>query len=238
VRQTFPVGGPIAIEVDQLAGRLRLDLTGEADTATVEADTIQTGRAGWIDDMLAAVTDDAAHYGARAAEQVSVRFDPARDDGTDTPGRLAVDTRGAAHGWRHRYDVRITAPARSTVSASTQSADIELDGVAGGLRVRSTSGRVRAGAIAGNAVVKTISGDVSISDARAGRLRVESVSGDALIAIHSGVGSTIALTSVSGRLHSDLPVRDRGDAADGLDIAVRTVSGDVILRRADVAVDP
>src|SRR5699024_9905544 len=103
------------------------------------------------------------------------------------------------------------------------------------LRIRSTSGAVWVDSTTAETEIRTISGDIVIADAHRGRVRLDSVSGHLAVTVHPGTRSAVALTSVSGRVHSDLAVR-RG-APDGgmpgppeLDIAMRSVSGNVELR--------
>ncbi len=94
--------------------------------------------------------------------------------------------------------VQARVPHGSGVKIKTASADMEIDGRLAELDVNSVSGDLRVrGEIAGDAKVKTVSGDTELE--RVGRdLSLQSVSGDA----RSGpVGGSVDTKTVSGDVH-------------------------------------
>jgi len=81
--------------------------------------------------------------------------------------------------------------------------------------------------------VKTASGQVSIDEARQGTIELDAASGDLRVGVRSGVVARLDLTTISGRVRSELPVED-SQPADGasLEIRARTVSGDLLVSAA------
>ena len=69
-----------------------------------------------------------------------------------------------------------------------------------------------------------------------GRLQLKTVSGDAAVGVVPGRRVWLELSSVSGRMRSDLDDEPSGAEADAgpatVSISARTVSGDVRVRRA------
>lgn len=139
-------------------------------------------------------------------------------------------------------------------SVTTASGDIDLDAVDGELRVHSASGDVHADHVSGpvtvrsasgdidlkradhDVTVQSASGDVTIDGLRYGRTSIQSVSGDVDLAVLPGLQLHLELTSVSGDTQPHLDLS--GDAAPNagsvaLDVKVRTVSGDITVRRSD-----
>ena len=164
-------------------------------------------------------------------------------------GRVAVQTASgdvaAEHGGSAQVrsasgDVRLTHVDGPAV-VGTASGDVRVDEPAGPLEVRTASGDVVVGTVAAGLEVKTASGDVRVERAVAGTLRVTTVSGDTGIAVEPGLRVWLDVQSVSGRLVSDLddegPATTRGDRDAVLSLLLKSVSGDLRLRRA-TAVPP
>jgi DUF4097 and DUF4098 domain-containing protein YvlB len=119
------------------------------------------------------------------------------------------------------------------VAVKTTSGDVELRAVGGELVVAVVSGDVSVGAVGGDCRINTVSGDVELRELRGSAL-VNAVSGDVELGIPPGLRLWLDLRSASGDVRSDL---DPSDAASGGDAAaaeltVRTVSGDIRIRRA------
>ncbi len=55
---------------------------------------------------------------------------------------------------------------------------------------------------------KTASGDITVEDARAGVVSLNAASGDLHVGVRSGVTAHLDVSSVSGRIRSDLPIKD------------------------------
>jgi hypothetical protein len=132
-------------------------------------------------------------------------------------------------------DARIgSVSGRTTVG--TASGDLRIGAAEGGLEVRTASGDVEAESTAGAVSLSTASGDVRLGAMGAGQLKLKTVSGDVEIGVIPGLRVWLDLSSVSGRMESQLD--GDGPAGDGpaqLDLSMRSVSGDLRIRRAAAA---
>ena len=143
------------------------------------------------------------------------------------------------------------------VDVRTGSGDVRLGSVLGTLRVRTGSGlvdvvsldamgslgntgtvhtgtgNVRFGAVGCDLTARTGRGDLIVVDASAGRLELNSGSGQLRVGIHAGVRAELDISSGSGAAHSELPVT--GPPAEG-DVALRvkgrTGSGNALITAA------
>jgi DUF4097 and DUF4098 domain-containing protein YvlB len=133
------------------------------------------------------------------------------------------------------------------------SGDVRLGTVVGGTRVRTASGDVTAarlgtldvttasgdvtvGTLGGELLAKTASGDVQVADASAGTVEATTASGDITVAVRRGTAVHLELSTVSGAVRSELPVDDgQPQGGAGLQLRLRSISGDVLVRRAGVA---
>ncbi len=115
----------------------------------------------------------------------------------------------------------------------TTSGDVQIRSVGGDLVAAAVSGDVNVGTVGGKCRVSTVSGDVEI-DELAGQATVNGVSGDVELGIAAGRRLWLDVRSASGDVHSDLDVGDAppSDDAPVAELTVRTVSGDVRIRRA------
>jgi hypothetical protein len=197
----FPHAGPVDATIRVGAGLI--DIVGaDATSATVEVSP--------YDESSASRT---------AAAETRVAFDR---------GRLTVESpdRGAG-GWiRRSGQVRVSVrlPQQSTVSVTTGSADIRLDGPLGAAEVQSGSGDLSAGHVAGDLTFRTGSGDIQVTEI-GGHLRGHTGSGDVAVRLAKGPAE---VKTASG----DVTI----DAADAA-VWASTASGDVQVRtlRGDTA---
>jgi DUF4097 and DUF4098 domain-containing protein YvlB len=120
------------------------------------------------------------------------------------------------------------------LSVHSASGDVRGGTVGGGLTSRSASGDVRIDAVGGSVKAQSASGDIEIDSLWSGVTRVNSASGDVQLGVAEGVSVWLDLTSISGDTRSELPVSESAPAgrAATLNLHVRTVSGDVKIRRS------
>ncbi|HEY7101964.1 MAG TPA: DUF4097 family beta strand repeat-containing protein [Mycobacteriales bacterium] len=149
-------------------------------------------------------------------------------------GQVSLDTvDGDAEVHCASGDVTIgSARATRVHSASGQ---VRIDRAGGDIEVHSASGQIRIGVAEGSVNAKTASGDITVEDARTGTVSLNAASGDLHIGVRAGVTAHLDVSSVSGRIRSDLPVNDAApDSGASLDVRARTVSGNVVIAPASV----
>jgi Putative adhesin len=117
-------------------------------------------------------------------------------------------------------DYEIKVPSQADLDLKGVSSNIQLDDVAGAIRVRSVSGEVTAARLRGEIELGSVSGDVRGRDL-AGQLALESVSGD--VKAEGDFGDVRAKT-VSGEIELATPL------ASGGSYEFHSVSGDAIVR--------
>jgi DUF4097 and DUF4098 domain-containing protein YvlB len=191
---------------------LALALGAPALRAQNTLDTTLAARAG----TRLSVSNTAGEVTVRAWDRQQVRivaeYDRARVEVTEAAGRISVRTTSR----RSESEVAfaITVPNGMAVEVSGVSTDVTLDGVCGPASVNTVSGDVE-GRCVGEATVQSVSGDVTIADARAG-LEVSSTSGDVVV---RGARGDVTASSVSGDIQLS--------QIDGTIVGAETVSGDV-----------
>jgi DUF4097 and DUF4098 domain-containing protein YvlB len=128
-------------------------------------------------------------------------------------------------------DVR-AARTESAVAVSTGSGDIELGTAAGPAVVKTGSGDFRVVEAAGDVSLSTGSGALLIETARRGRISVKGASGDVQIGVPAGIPVWTDISTISGRISSDLQgAGEPAEGADHLEVRATTVSGDVVLHQ-------
>ncbi len=122
--------------------------------------------------------------------------------------------------------------AGETASVNTASGDVQLqpgrrrgDGDHGQRRPEHRrGGRVGPG--------QTASGDINLHSTARGEVGLKTVSGDMLIGVEAGAEVYLDLSSLSGKIKSQLEETDGGSGA-GLQLRCRSVSGDIRVVRAE-----
>lgn len=138
----------------------------------------------------------------------------------------------------------------SDTEVRTASGDVRLASVGGDLNVHSASGEVDIGRVDGSATVRTASGDVGLGvasssvtvhtasgDVRlgsvaAGRVSIQSASGDVEVSIARGAGAYIDAKSMSGDVTSELDVEKTVPGGSTVDLKATSMSGDIRIRSA------
>ena len=119
------------------------------------------------------------------------------------------------------------------VSVKTTSGDVLARSIGGDLVVAVVSGDVKVSTVGGDCRVNTVSGDIEIGELGGGAT-INGVSSDVELGVAAGRRLWLDVRSATGDVRSDLDVGDTPgpDDARVSEITVRTVSGDVRLRRA------
>src|SRR6266700_78054 len=226
----FACSEPIDANVSLASGTVAVTAT-PTDVVTVQ---VHRGRPS--DPARLEADDD------RLADDVSVDFADHHLVVSELPKR--------GLGWRSKgLHFVISMPAGSRAAVSAASADVTCQGEYGAVDVRTASGSIDVAAVRGHAEVSTMSGDVRIRIADAsvtartasgsvrvasvarGRADLTSVSGDIDVKVAPGTGVFLDLSSLSGRVTSDLAAPDQEGDAD-LRLRCQTVSGAVQVSRA------
>ena len=122
-------------------------------------------------------------------------------------------------------------------SIGSASGDVRVCRAQGPLKLRTASGDVSVEHSSGDVSVSTASGDVNVGGTTGGVVQVKTVSGDVSVGVAPGLRVWLDLSSVSGRMDSELA--DDGTNGDGppaLTLALRSVSGDMRIHRSTVPV--
>ncbi|QIK66140.1 DUF4097 family beta strand repeat protein [Nocardioides sp. HDW12B] len=117
-----------------------------------------------------------------------------------------------------------------TLNVMSGSGDVTVGTAGSKTVVRTGSGDLELGETSGAVTLTTGSGDLTVRHARAGRLSAKGGSGDVRVAVPRGLPVWTDITSMTGRVRSDL--ESVGAPAEGdphLEVLARTMSGDVVL---------
>lgn len=126
---------------------------------------------------------------------------------------------------------RLEGPA--TVHAA--SGDVRVDSAGSRIDVHTASGDVMVREAAAGCEVRTASGDQVLERLAGGQVRLDTVSGDIVAGIAKGTNLEVDAQTLSGDLRSEIPLdeeRSGGEGGSTVELRVRTVSGDLQLRRA------
>ena len=130
----------------------------------------------------------------------------------------------------HTPDLEIELPRRATVVIETSSAEIEVDGLHGDQRYRTSSGDMVLREVGGRIAIETVSGDVDVVATGQADVTLRTVSGD--VELRAGTLRSLGATTTSG----DLKIAGR--LAGPGPFSVVTVSGDALLAPAgDVRIE-
>jgi DUF4097 and DUF4098 domain-containing protein YvlB len=192
---TFHTPQPVELELTIPAGEIEVE-TADVDESTVTLE----GDERLVDQTVVELAGNTLRVeleGGKGPFGISIAL------GSFTIGRASL-----------RIHVRV--PHDSRVELSTAAADMVVRGRVGSLETKSASGDLSVDAhVAGDAVVKTVSGDVRML-AVGGELRAQTVSGDISAA---SVGGNIVAKSVSGDL--------RFESTREGNVTAQSVSGDI-----------
>ena len=259
----FPVGdGPHAVEVRNPAGSVTVQAVDGAPEYVVEIEALDKAAEELVDRVdlflvgsrlrvqaperrllrtpafavrVTAPAGAAARVAVASAD-TALRGELGRVELTGASGDAAVEDCADLQLRTASGDARIGSVTGSATVGSA-SGDLRIESVGGGLEVKTASGDIEVGSAGGDVSITTASGDVGIGRAHGGTVGVKTVSGDVEVGVVPGLRVWLDLSSISGRMTSQL---DADDDAAGNDpatvtVSVRTVSGDLRVRPAVAA---
>jgi DUF4097 and DUF4098 domain-containing protein YvlB len=264
--ESFPTPEPIELEIRNPLGTIEVT-AAETDTTTVQitpldgsdsADAADRVRVEMLADrrrLLVVAPERRIIFGrgARLAIAVTVpagsrlRTWSAAADVTchgrlasvkshTASGDIAVDeVTGGTDVHSASGDIRIGST--GAVSIHTATGAVRVDRAGGDVDVHSASGDVHVGLAEAGVRAHTATGDVTVAEAVSGVIELTAASGDLRVGVRPGVVARLDLSTVSGRVRSDLPVEDAPPDGGGpaLEIRSRTMSGTVAVGRATAA---
>jgi hypothetical protein len=118
------------------------------------------------------------------------------------------------------------------LAVSTGSGDVRIESVGGQLAIKTGSGDGRVGEATADLSLSTGSGDLTVDVAHKGKYVLKGASGDVSIGVPAGTPVWTDITTLSGRVRSDLvPVGAPAEGQDHLEIRATTASGDISLQQ-------
>lgn len=122
---------------------------------------------------------------------------------------------------RGRTAITVTVPTGCPVTLNLVTANAVVTGMSGRVSVKTASGNVTLDGVTGTIDANTATGAIE-AHGLGGSMRFNSLSGD--LALARGVVDRLNAQSVSGRITTDVELRDSAD------VQIRTVSGEVTMR--------
>ncbi|MBX7466843.1 DUF4097 family beta strand repeat-containing protein [Streptomyces sp. NPDC059819] len=220
--QKFATTAPIAAILDIPAGRIRIIAADQPHTT-----------------VAVKAADPAKSRDVKAADHTTVSYDN---------GVLRIEAAPAGNqyfGSSGALDVTVELPAGSRIEAKTAGAefrtvgrlgDVDFDGAHGtveldetaGLRLGVHAGDVSVGRLAGDSEIRVSSGDITITEAQHGTLKLRTESGRITVGAARGTSATLDAGTSHGRIHNALTHTE--GAAAALNIHATTASGDITAR--------
>lgn len=260
----FIADGPIEAEIRLPAGRVKVTAT-PAQTVTVSLRPEPAAGSRAAEKLIAdtEVSFDGGTLTVKVPHRVHVRGDAPLDLAVELPegSSVAVNTAsadvsctgelGSLQG--HTASGDVTADRVGHAGFTTASGDVRLREVTGDTLLQTASGDAVIQRAGGDITAKTASGDLIIGRAAhsvraqaasgdvvidsiaAGTADVTSVSGDVSVGVAPGIGIYLDLSSLSGRVQSELDADEQGGSRGepGLTLRCNSVSGDIKITRAD-----
>jgi DUF4097 and DUF4098 domain-containing protein YvlB len=156
---------------------VRLGRTGAFSLQNVSGDIVITGSGG--DDVRVDATKRVRQPSEAEAKKILSAVQVRVDEGS---GRIDVRTEyPGRRNWSGGVDFQVSVPRDASVNVRSVSGDIRVTNVNGELRAETVSGDVLISSARRVSLVKSVSGNLEISDAEAEELRFESVSGDVVV---------------------------------------------------------
>jgi DUF4097 and DUF4098 domain-containing protein YvlB len=186
--KSFKVGPNGTLDISNVSGKIII-VEGGTDTIVIDAVKRARSRGSDLKDQLDRTAITMAERG----------------------GRVEVRTTYSGHNLRVSVDYTVTAPAGTSVYAHSISGDIKVTNIKGEIRADAVSGDVSAISAPGATLVRTVSGNASVSGVSNERdLRVSSVSSN--VTVNSAKVRSLDADSISGDVTLTDAVCDRAIA--------------------------
>ena len=115
----------------------------------------------------------------------------------------------------------------------TAAGNAKVGEITGSARFTTAHGNIEVASAGDNLEAFTASGNVDVRRADHGRVRAKTVSGRVSVGVASGVSALLDISTLSGRVHSDLAASGApGDGEAQVELILSTVSGNVNVARA------
>lgn len=181
--------------------------------------TLPAGSHCWVTTASAdvAVTGELGSLAAKTVSgQIAADAITGNAEVTTTSGRITINE------------------AAGQVSAKSASGTVDLGHVGSDVEVTTVSGKVGIASASADATVRTASGRIRIGCLSRGRAEIVTVSGDVKVNVAKGTGVYLDMTSVSGRVTSELDPSQACGEAD-LHLKCRSISGAIKVAKAELA---
>ena len=199
--------------VEQFSRTVRLGRSGTFDLSNVAGDVVVTGGGGG-DVRIEATKRVRSRNEADAKallQEIAIQV-------SERSGLVEVRTEfPRRRNWSGGVDYRVTLPNGSNVALRTVNGDVRVSNIRGELRAETVSGDVIAQQLGRVRMLRTVSGDLQVSDASAEELSLSTVSGDVIA--RAIKARSVDLESVSGDMRFSEAEVDR--------ITAKAISGDI-----------
>jgi hypothetical protein len=258
----FPCSDPVDISIDSWTSG-SIALSGEpTDTVTVEVEPSRPGRAAdLLDDVQVAFEDGQLYirgprglsFRPRSGLDLTIKAPAGSSCAAKTASAdlscvgvvsaLAMNTAsGDLTAASVTGDVTVRSASGDVLldtvggefSMHTASGDTRVTQVDGAVRIGSASGDIAIGYCGGSVTARTAAGDIRLDGVASGLVELNSATGDIRVAVVSGIGVYLDMSSMAGSIRSDLDEVDSpdGDADAAVEIRARTLSGDIRITKA------
>lgn len=197
---------------DQISRTLRLGRNGTFDLQNVSGDVVVTGGGG--NDVRIDATKRVRNPNESEARALLQAMDVRIEERN---GNVEVRTNYPRRNWSGGVDFTVTVPRDANVILRSVSGDIRVTNLNGDLRAETISGTLRTSSVQRIRQVKTISGDLELTDSDGDEVAGSTISGT--ITARGLKARSVDLQSVSGNMRMADVESDR--------TFVRSVSGDI-----------
>jgi len=120
------------------------------------------------------------------------------------------------------------------LDVAAASGHVRIRSVAGDVNAKAASGDIDVGEVAGSVVAHAASGDIEVGRFSGELFQAKTLSGDVRLGVASGRKFAVEFHSLSGDVRTDFPVSSGGSGVGATArLAIKTMSGDIVVRSAD-----